>query len=166
MPTTPPLDAEYAAWPIWPSNAATDAVLTMTPRSLADRFGLGDPLGGQPQHVEGADQVDLDDLLEAVERERAVLAQRLDRVADARAVDVDAQRAQRLGDVEGLGDGVGVGDVGLDELGAIAEFGDRVVALEVDDHHRCARVEQALGGGQAEAGRTAGDDGYGVFDLH
>ena len=33
MPTTPPLDAEYAAWPIWPSNAATDAVLTMTPRS-------------------------------------------------------------------------------------------------------------------------------------
>ena len=33
MPTTPPLDAEYAAWPIWPSKAATDAVLTMTPRS-------------------------------------------------------------------------------------------------------------------------------------
>ena len=33
MPTTPPFDAEYAAWPIWPSNAAIDAVLTMTPRS-------------------------------------------------------------------------------------------------------------------------------------
>ena len=33
MPTTPPLDAEYAAWPIWPSNAATEAVLMMTPRS-------------------------------------------------------------------------------------------------------------------------------------
>ena len=28
----PPLDAEYAAWPIWPSNAATEAVLTITPR--------------------------------------------------------------------------------------------------------------------------------------
>src|SRR6185295_124020 len=33
MPTTPPFDAEYAAWPIWPSNAAIDAVLTTTPRS-------------------------------------------------------------------------------------------------------------------------------------
>jgi len=33
MPTTPPLDAEYAAWPIWPSKAATDAVFTITPRS-------------------------------------------------------------------------------------------------------------------------------------
>src|SRR5215831_3227287 len=35
MPTTPPFDAEYAAWPIWPSKAATEAVLTITPRSPA-----------------------------------------------------------------------------------------------------------------------------------
>ena len=28
-----PLDAEYAAWPICPSNAATEAVLMITPRS-------------------------------------------------------------------------------------------------------------------------------------
>ena len=33
MPTTPPFDAEYAACPIWPSYAATEAVLTITPRS-------------------------------------------------------------------------------------------------------------------------------------
>jgi hypothetical protein len=33
MPTTPPLDAEYAACPIWPSNAATEAMLTIAPRS-------------------------------------------------------------------------------------------------------------------------------------
>src|SRR3954471_13815454 len=32
MPTTPPLDAEYDAWPIWPSKAATLARLTMAPR--------------------------------------------------------------------------------------------------------------------------------------
>ena len=37
MPTMPPLDAEYAAWPICPSNAAIDAVLTMTPRSSPTR---------------------------------------------------------------------------------------------------------------------------------
>src|SRR6185312_15922403 len=33
MPTTPPLDALYAAWPICPSKAATDAVEISTPRS-------------------------------------------------------------------------------------------------------------------------------------
>src|ERR671910_1098344 len=31
MPTTPPLEAEYASWPIWPSYAAIDAVITITP---------------------------------------------------------------------------------------------------------------------------------------
>ena len=29
----PPLDEEYAACPIWPSNAATLAMLTIAPRS-------------------------------------------------------------------------------------------------------------------------------------
>ena len=33
MPTTPPFDAEYEIWPICPSKAATEAVLTSTPRS-------------------------------------------------------------------------------------------------------------------------------------
>src|SRR5215472_10225434 len=32
-PTTPAFEAEYAAWPICPSSAATEAVLRMTPRS-------------------------------------------------------------------------------------------------------------------------------------
>ncbi len=31
IPTMAPLLAEYAAWPIWPSNAAQLAVLIMTP---------------------------------------------------------------------------------------------------------------------------------------
>src|ERR1700682_5044109 len=31
MPTTPPFDAEYAAWPICPSNAATEAVVMIPP---------------------------------------------------------------------------------------------------------------------------------------
>ena len=33
MPTTPPLEAEYDSWPIWPSKAAIDAVMTTAPRS-------------------------------------------------------------------------------------------------------------------------------------
>ncbi len=32
MPTTPPLEALYDAWPIWPSKAATLARLTIAPR--------------------------------------------------------------------------------------------------------------------------------------
>ena len=33
MATIPSLEAEYAAWPICPSKAATEAVVMMTPRS-------------------------------------------------------------------------------------------------------------------------------------
>ena len=33
MPAIPPLEAEYAAWPIWPSKAATEAVLMIAPRT-------------------------------------------------------------------------------------------------------------------------------------
>ena len=123
----------------------------MTPRSSPTRFGLGDALGGQPQHVEGADQVDPDHLLEPVQRERAVLGQRLDGVADAGAVDVDAQRAQRLGHVERAADASLIGDIGLDEAGAIAQLANGVFAPEVDHHHLRARVQQPLGGGQAQA---------------
>ena len=63
-------------------------------------------------------------------------------------------------------DGGFVGDVGSTNCGAIAEFADGLLAPEVDDDHLRARVQQALGGRQAEPGGTAGDDGYGVFDLH
>ena len=42
MPTTPPFDAEYAAWPIWPSNAAIDAVFTITPRSPSSPGAFAD----------------------------------------------------------------------------------------------------------------------------
>src|SRR6185312_5086618 len=85
---------------------------------------------------------------------------------DARAVDVDAQRADRLGGVQGLAHRIGIGHVGLDELGAIAEFFDRVLTPEVDDDHRRAPVQQPLRRGQTETGSSPGDDGYGAFDLH
>ena len=52
------------------------------------------------------------------------------------------------------------------EHGAITEFADGLLTPEVEDDHLRAGVEQPLGGGQAQAGRATGDDGYGVFDLH
>ena len=140
----------------------------MTPRSASglDRLGLGDALGGQPDHVERADQVDLDDSSEVVERERAVLAQRLDRVADAGAVDDDPHRAQRFGGVERRDDRSLISDVGLGEGRPLAEFGDRLLAPDVQNNHLRTGVQQALGGGQAKPGGATGDDGYGVLDLH
>ena len=65
-----------------------------------------------------------------------------------------------------LADRLLVGDVGGDELGALAELGDGLLALEVDDDDAGAGVQQPLGGRQAQARRTARDDRYGVFDLH
>ncbi len=166
MPTTPPLDAEYAAWPIWPSNAATDAVLTMTPRSSPSGSVLAMRSAASRSTLNVPIRLTSTTFVEPVQRERPVLAERLDRVADAGAVDVDAQRAHLLGDIERRPTPARVGDVGLDELGAITELLDDVLTLEVDHHDRCAPVEQALGGRQAQAGSTSGDDGYGVFDLH
>ena len=39
-PTSPPLEAEYATWPIWPSKAAIEAVLMITPRLPASSGAL------------------------------------------------------------------------------------------------------------------------------
>ena len=52
-------DAAYATCPIWPSNAATEAVLTITPRSPSlGRLVLRSSRRGEPDHVERADEVD------------------------------------------------------------------------------------------------------------
>ncbi len=72
----------------------------------------------------------------------------------------------RLGDVESLGDGVLVGDVGGDELGALTELGDHLLALQIDDHDTAAGVQQSLDSRQAQARRTSRDDRYRVLDLH
>src|SRR5206468_10719297 len=100
------------------------------------------------------------------EREWTVLGQRLGRVPDTGAVDVDAQRTDLFGGVQCCGHRVGIGHVRLHELSAVAEFFYRVLTPEVDDYHRRAAVEQPLGGRQAETGGSSRDDGYGGFDLH
>ena len=123
-------------------------------------------LRADPRHVEGSDQVDLNNFLEGVERKRAILGQRLDRVSDTGTVDVDPQRTECFCDIKRLADGGFVGDVGLDELGPITEICHRLIPPEVDHHHLRARVEQSLRSRQAEPGGTASDDGYSVLDLH
>ncbi len=92
MLTTPPFEAEYAAWPICPSKAATDAVLTMTPRSPSASGSLFCiAVRCQTDGVEGADDVDLKHLGEAVEIVGRVFADDLLGNRDARAIHQDAQ---------------------------------------------------------------------------
>ena len=100
IPTTPPLDAEYATWPTWPSNAATEAVMMITPRSPS-AFGVFCCMAAAAwaAHQQRADEIDFDDLAEEVAGHRAVLADELARRADAGAVDggrEPAHRAQSL----------------------------------------------------------------------
>mmetsp|Transcript_18265 Transcript_18265/g.42772 ORF Transcript_18265/g.42772 Transcript_18265/m.42772 type:complete len:267 (+) Transcript_18265:90-890(+) len=54
IPTTPALDAEYAAWPFCPSKAATDATLMMVPRSP---FSSGAFLHIHAAHLDNTENV-------------------------------------------------------------------------------------------------------------
>src|SRR5262249_45349963 len=136
---------------------------------LTHQLGVGDPFGGKPQHVEGADQVDVDDADEVLEWVYAVLAQHPDRVAGARAVHDDAQRAKGIGAIQRGGHAVGVGDVGGGEADAVAELlGDDLTLgrRQVENDHLRAVVQQRLGSGQPEPGGTTGHHRYPVVDLH
>ncbi|MCO5556213.1 hypothetical protein L7F22_009759 [Adiantum nelumboides] len=123
-----------------------------------DRLGLRDPLRGEADHVERADQVDVDDLGEVGQRERAVLADGLDAVADAGAVHRDADRTELFGGVEGGGHLLLVRDVGRGEADVLAQLvGDGLTGRgrQVDDDDLAAGLDELLGGGQAQAGRAA-----------
>ena len=163
----------------------------MTPRSSppssGDRGLRGcHRRGGQPDHVERAHQVDLDDAVEGLQRQDAVAAQHLAGGGDAGAVHHDPQRTQRrcgvdgglhlvlVGHVRGNKDrsvpgpvsepaggpacsGTGVQFVGESRAGRGAE---------VREHHGCAGVEQPPGRGGAQAGRPARDQRDRTLDVH
>ena len=91
----------------------------------------------KPQHVEGADQVDLDHPVEIGKRHRAVAADHALGDADAGAVDQHARRAMRLGgrgdrgfrrgrigDVADHGDAADLGGDGFGELGVEVAYRD------------------------------------------
>ena len=94
-PTTPLFDAAYAACPICPSNAAIDAVLIITPRSPSASGNGIEPAhfsGGEPDHVERADQIDLDHAVECVQRHWPIAADHPSRGADAGTIDQNPGR--------------------------------------------------------------------------
>ena len=92
--STPPFEAEYAAWPIWPSSAATEAVLMMhAPLAVVKRLEVDHSERRMRDAAEGADKVDLDRQLELLHRIEfgrlgfLVAADRLGGIGDAGAID-------------------------------------------------------------------------------
>ena len=163
----PPFDAAYAAWPTWPSYAAMEAVLTMTPRWPCSSGSVrGDLLRRERQHVEGPDQVDPDDRREQLEVVHALLAQDPGRGADARAVHHRAQRAVGRGPVHRdlhLGR---VGDVGGDVGDAVDRGGPVDAGGQVEREDPGAPGREGGGRRGAETRRPSGDEGGGVLELH
>jgi hypothetical protein len=138
MPTTPPFDAEYDAWPIWPSKAATEAMLTIAPRSPCSSGSVVASPCGDADAVERADEVDRDDLLERVEVGGGVVTPATHgalRPADAGRVHQDAERAHALGHLDRVDDVVGAGDIDLAERAAdLVGEGTALLLLQVGDH--------------------------------
>ncbi|GAA3208572.1 hypothetical protein GCM10020256_05110 [Streptomyces thermocoprophilus] len=132
-------------------------------RLLLDHGG-----GGEPQDVEGADQVDVDDRAEQVQVVRAAAADDAGGRGDAGAVDGEPQRgAVGLDPGEGLLDGLLTGDVGgqqCDALGAGSGLLDGLVQVEAVDGG--ATGGEGGGGRRAEPGGGAGDQGGGSCDVH
>ena len=105
----------------------------ITPRSLVgERAEVLHVGGGEPHHVEGADQVDGDDALEVGERHRPVAADDALRWTDAGAIDQDAGRAMLVARLRQGGGGLlAVGDV-APHRAAADPLRDRARAVEVD----------------------------------
>src|SRR3990170_4663200 len=109
MATTPPFDAEYAGWPIWPSKAATDAVITTTPRS--SRRGSVSCIAAAVSRI----ALKVPTRLTRMTRSKSSSGNGPVRGCDTGAGDEDAQRPERLRDPDGLSHLGRVGHVRGDE---------------------------------------------------
>ena len=162
IPTTPPLEAEYAACPICPSNAATDAVLTMTPRSPSTGSVAAMARAARRMTLNVPSRFTLSTRSKVRQRKRPVPPERLARRADSRAVHHDPQRCAG-GIHRGLHLGL-VGDIRRHEGDTVdlSPAGGR----QVEDDHVGACREQFARRGQPEARRSPGDQGGASADLH
>jgi len=114
-------------------------------------------------------KVHLDHVREDLQVVRALPAGRPLRPPDPGAAHRDPQPALGRRGIDRGPDGRLVGDVGLGELGALAELrGQRPSSLgvEVGDHHPGTGGVQAARGGGAEPRRSPGDQRARSLDLH
>lgn len=109
-------------------------------------------MSGKPDDIECANEIDLDDLLEIIQREGPVLTHGLDRVANSRTVDDDPQLAIAVGELNGLGNGILVSDVCCGKFHGSANCIERVPVggRAVEGNHSCAGLDQRCHGCQSE----------------
>ena len=151
----PLFDAAYAACPIWPSKAATDAVLMITPRSpLAPRRIILHRCRRQTQNVEGADKIDADNLAKIGQRKRPIFADDLSGRGNTGTVDGDADIACEFdGSIYRRLHRIFVRDIGLNERDLRTQsFGQRYAGfgVEVSDNNLRPRAVQQFDAGSAK----------------
>ncbi len=141
----------------------------MTPRSPScQRLQLLHVGGREPHHVEAADQVDVDDAAELVERMRPVAADDVRADADAGAIDQEARRPlrrARLG--HRLLAALGIGDVAAQR--DAADLGRHllgVLLVDVEHGDLGARLGQRPRRGRAQSRSAAGDQRRLPLELH
>ena len=147
------------------------AVLTMTPRSSPSGSCFAICGGGEADHVEGSDQVDADDELEAFEVGRLPIAgEHTARETHTGAVDDDVKATELVrGRVDGGLHLVFDRHVGGREAGPVTELLRDDLAVrrrEVDDHDRGTGVVKLLDGRSTESRRSSGDERDLAFDVH
>ena len=124
-------------------------------------------LRGNADHVEGAHQIDVDDLLEEVQRVRAVLADGPGGRRDARAVDQPEKRTElERGGHDCLCVGF-LGDIAM-HIALPKIRGERLAGLilDVGEHDASAGLRQHAGGTRAKARSAPGNDEYFICDFH
>ena len=142
----------------------------MTPRSPSASGSTRLHVGGdQPHHVEGADQVDLDDALEVGERHRPVAADDALGRPDAGAVDRGcarrrAWRAPRASAAAASSASVTSQAIAMPPICSATLRG--AVEVDVEAGDLGAGAGQHGGGRGAEPGGAAGDDRGVSLDVH
>lgn len=140
------------------------------PFALGRRLVLGHGRCCQPQHVEGAYQVHLDDHPEAAQvMGRAIAAQDSPGPADPSAVDDGPQGAEGGRLLYGGGGGGLVGNVRLGKEGHLAQLPRQGLAtggIPVHDDDAGACPQQSAHGGLAQARGPSGDQSDDAVQLH
>ena len=166
------MDAAYAAWPIWPSNAATDDTLTIAPRSPSASGSLRlIAVAAMRTASKVPTRLIATTFLKASRSWAESYSPSLPTVRCAQPIPAEQTRARRVpsddGPVDGRPDLGGVGDVDGDELAADLAR-DRLALLGVEVGHHDLRAErgQLAGAGRADARRASGDDGRCSLEVH
>ena len=134
------------------------------------RLALHHRLGGETDHVEGADQVDVDRPHEAFQPVRPFAPDHLLGRADAGAIDQPVQAAEGGNcRIDGVDRARLTGNVGFDEARIGAKFGRQSLArltVHIRQHHFRAAIDQVARRRRPKAGTRTRHQKNLVLDFH